>query len=42
MAYSLLWETVDSKNLIRFREELGILKIILLECLMYILPKANV
>lgn len=43
MAYSLLWDTVDSKNLIRLREELDlILKIILLEYLMQILPKANV
>lgn len=42
MAFSFLWDTVDSKNLIRFREELDILKIILLEYLMQILPKANV
>lgn len=42
MTSSLLWNTVDGKNLARFREELDILKTIQWEYLMQILPKANV
>lgn len=42
MASSLLWDTVDGKNLIRFRQKLDILKIVLWEYLKQILPKAHV